>query len=739
MSRRVILSFGLSTQLLLGTAAYAQPEGAVAPAVTGSDGLLAREPQTPEEQFDAAVTMLQLSRPELARQYLTVLLAANPDDATLFAIRDKHGTATFVQMSRLEALQPDSIELLDRLTAAAQNQLDDPAFQDSLVQGLTGMLRQRQTSIDTMRALGDGAAPLIIRRLAAGATPAEETQLMEALLRLGPTVAAPLEACLLSPNEHLRAIAADLLGHLEAKSAVLPLSAVAFDPHSSPALVETAKRALARIQFGGPQYAHQVTNLRLAERLKSEATACLGQRTSFATGDDGLVPLWTWSEGAGTVQLSRVSPLSAALQRGEEYSREALQLAPTDEQAQALLLAHLLWRDVQTAGWGQPVPIGPGTATDLAMTVSPDLVAKVLQLGLDANNPAVSIAALKVLGQTGSRGSLLAGGSPLLAALDATEPRLQFAAAEAVLQLDPQQPFAGGRRVVEILARALNSEHQPRSLVIDPNPERGAAIGALISTLGFQTRLATTGQEGFDEAARGGDVELAVLHLNTVRWELTQTLANLRADPRTKGIPIAVYGPSELRGATYPKLKPYRLVSYVDDGSDAGTLRQQLSPLIAARAIPELTEEQRTAQIASAAYWLRHIAEGQRTKVFPLESAETALLRAADQSAVARDVLIALGSMGKPTIQERMAEIALAPGLNVETRRAAIVQLAFHIQKFGRMLTNATAQHVIDAYRQEQTPELREAWAAVVGALRPSLESATPLLLGYPVPAAPLP
>jgi CheY-like chemotaxis protein len=307
------------------------------------------------------------------------------------------------------------------------------------------------------------------------------------------------------------------------------------------------------------------------------------------------------------------------------------------------------------------------------------------------------------------------------------------------MQLDPQQAFPGGARVVEIFGRALMSSTQPKTVVVDPNVERGTAVAGLISGLGFEPGVATTGREGFEMATSEGNVELAVLHLNTVQWELSQTIANLRADPRTKRIPIAVYGPPALRSATAQKLRPYQLVSYLDDAGDPGQLRDQLSPLIGARQVPELTSEQRAAQRESAAYWLRHMADGQRSNLFPIEAAEGALSEAAGDANVGRDALMALGAIGKPSVQERMAAVGLSTGFALETRQAAVVQLAFHIQRYGRMIGAQTAQQISDAYQQGDPPALQGGWAAVIGALGPNPQGAAQQLLSYPPPDAPLP
>ncbi len=718
--------------------------GAATPAAVWSqtdarESLLSREPETPAETFQAVLTMLKLNRPALARQYLDAFMASAPDDAALLQLRDQHGTGTFVELSRIEALQPVGGELLDRLNQAARNQLADPAFQQSILRGLTGRPRERESALTLLHAIGDDAVPLVLRPLASGVSLEEEALLIQALLRLGRPAIAPLEAALMSPLPKLRATAADLLGRLEAREALLSLTAVAFEPTASPALQETARRAVARIQFGSPEQAQQVTSLRLVERLRETALDHFARKATWDADPDGSVSLWSWETAAGTVVHQHVTPEAASQIVGERLARQALVLAPDDPRNQALLLAIRMWRDVTTTGWDHPLPTGPGTAYDLALTLGPDLTQQTLRLGLEQGNAAAAIVSLHALALTGSRSELLTPGSPLLEALQAPEPRVQFAAAETVLQLDPVQPFPGASRVVEILVRALSGSVHKKTVVVDPNPRRGAAMAGLIATLGYEPGLAPTGQAGFEMAVREGNVELAVLHLNTIQWELSQTLANLRADPRTARLPIAVYGPPHLRNAAARQLQAYRLVSYLDDAGDIGILRTQLEPLVQQRTVPELTEAQRQEEMQAAAFWLRHIASSQRTRIFPLEPAETALLEAAERPGIAKDAFIALGAIGKPSVQQRLAEIGMASGVAQESQLVALAQLAFHIQRYGRLLENGTVSQVLAAWQNAATPELRSAWSAVIGALRPDPRAVTTELLRFTAPESPLP
>lgn len=730
--------FRRSLLILLIAAAFVAPDAARGQ-LPPRDSLLSREPETPAEMFQATLTMLKLARPALARQYLDAFMASSPDDATLLQLRETHGTTTFVQLSRIEALQPTGGELLDRLNRAAQNQIDDPAFQASLMAGLTGTARQRDSAITQLRALDEQAAPLVIRRLAQGASVSDEALLMQALLQLGPNATDPLIATLSSPHERLRIVAADLLGRMEAKRAVLPLTSIAFDSGVTATLQQAARQAVARIEFGSADRVQQVTGLRLAERLQFDALAHFSGAAEWETDDSGRVSLWTWDEAAGTAVQQQVSPTSASAWQAEQSARRALALSPADRRGQALLLAILMWRDVLTAGWEKPLPAGPGTAGDLALSLGPDVSREALQLSLEHSNAAAALVSLRALGSTGGRSELLAPESPVLAALQSGEPRVQFAAAETVLQLDPVQPFPGATRVVEILVRTLNGTPVRKSVVVDPNADRGAAIAGLIASMGYQPGLAPTGKSGFEMAATEGNVELAVLHLNTVQWELSQTVANLRADPRTARIPIAVYGPPQMRNAARRQVGTYQLISYLDDSGDPQILRAQLEPLIGRRSVPELTEAQRLEQIHSAAFWLRHIASGRRTQVFPLDSAELALAEAITRPGVSRDVLVALGAIGTPSAQQRLADASLSVGLSPETQLVAAAQLGFHIQRFGRLVNNQTAQQLSSAWRNAASPELKTALAAVVGAMRPESPAVTAELQIFPTAIRPLP
>src|SRR5690606_34130637 len=113
--------------------------------------------------------------------------------------------------------------------------------------------------------------------------------------------------------------------------------------------------------------------------------------------------------------------------------------------------------------------------------------------------------------------------------------------------------------------------------------------------------------------------------INTIRWDLSQTVANFRADARTAAMPIVVFGPETMRSRVDVLIGRNQPMTYIVETSTSDNLRIQLQPFLDSVHTPQLTPEQRAARTEAATYWLAHIANGQRTSVFPIAGAEEAL------------------------------------------------------------------------------------------------------------------
>lgn len=735
----------LSSLLLIAPqTAFAQPADEAPPADEATPAEpepspLARAPRNADEYFDAILLMVRLTRPELAAQYLDELLALEPDEETLLALREKHGTGTFLQLARVAALQPQAGDLLDRLTQASLARISDPAYLDGVLERLAGSPREQAEAVDELKHLGSAAVPPLLARMSNPESNVDRSLVVATLIQMGEPAVAPLLGAMRAPGERMRGDAIDALGYIATREQVLPhLWRPAFDAQSPPGVQHAARAALARLLFGDPERVSRVPSFGVGQRLRDAARSYFRGDVEWTLDEAGLVSLWVWDEEQGTVVEHRVSPASASMYVGQQLARDAMALEPANVEGQTLFLALALAGDRERAGWDQPLSTGSGTAHDLALIAGAGSAERVLDLALTEENPAAAIAALDVLGSVGTRHLLQKTSEswpPLIRALDAPDARVQFAAASAIMQLDPERGFGRAERVVEIFARELAGTSQPQSVIIDPNVDRASIVASLVGAIGFDASIAATGQEGFERAV-SQPIGLAVVHLNSIRWELSQTVANFRADARTRNVPIAIYGPPGMQDSVRELLTAQPVV-YVEEANDSRDLSRTLRPLLAQMTPPPLTDDQRSAQRMAAAYWLRHIAQGHRSQVFDLRPAETALANAVTEPALAPDALIGLGGVPTASAQERLAAAVTAPGFDLAIRETAALQLAFHIQRFGVLVQNGTLSQLNETFEQATEPAMQTALASVIGSLKPADESLSRTLREYPLPTAP--
>jgi len=737
---RLFQVWGCAVLLSWTTLAFAQEAPEAAPAAPADDPLVVK-PTTIAGKFSATLLMLKLARLDLAKYYLEQLLADNPTDADMLELRKAHGTGTFLQLTSVEALNPPAIELLNRLNQAIQNQISEPGYADALLDHLSGSPRERAEALAELQHLGPYAVPPILKRIA-GKQHADGEVLYLTLIRLGSNASAPLIGGLASPDTEVRALSARGLGQVGSQADIAWLWAPAFQPDEATGVQTAAREAIAKLVYGDEMAVNRISGEGASRKMLRVASDYLSGKHKWPEQQDDTpaISVWTWNETAGTIVEHSVSRTQAGIFNAERLAREAAKLSPELEQASVILLASLLTREVERNQWAMPLPETAGGALDLAVATGPALCEQVLRYALDHRLPAAALGALQALRWNGSV-ELLSRAAPhgaVIAALDAPDQRVQFATAVTILHWDPIVGFRGSRRVVEILTRALNAEASPASVVMDPNVLRANETAGLFAELGFPAEMAATGQQGFQVAAQRGDIQLAVLHPNVIRWELSQTIANLRADARTASIPVVIYGPEELRGQFDRVSHEYQNVAFLAEGTVPVDISKHLRPMLALLSPPPVTAAERSQQISDASFWLRRIATTNRGNVFDLVPAQEAIISSLKQPDLEENSLISLGSIGSLQAQQALLQTVTAPAASPEMRTLAAAQLAFHLQRHGLLLTRSEVTPISDLYRNEQDPGLRTALASVIGALKPTPEAARMELLRSPQSSAPL-
>jgi hypothetical protein len=699
---------------------------------------LLEEPKAPTALFDALVLMIDLERPNLANRYLKQLMDSDPSDADILKMRDKHGPAIFLSLGNDKRMQPNGAKLLNKMNTAFRKFAFDPTRIDSLIAKLSGSSSDREIAILQLRSTGSVAIPRMLQLVGSTADDSLRDQIVYAMTRMGKSILPALEGALESTNTKVRGTSIETIGFVGDESSVPYLWYAAFGDNQPSTIKQSARQALARILRGSQLKVSEVNSFGAVKQLHEIARSHFRGEHRWKLNDAKLVDLWSWDSQNNVVARWEVVPETASLIVGSRFAKQALNLSPDRKDLQAMYLGMRLAFDSHIAGWDKPLPKGPGTAHNLALLVGPDVAAETLAQSLTNPNPRAALAALGVLGQIGSRSQLASRGgkaSPILASLSYPDFRVQFAAASVILQLDPEQTFKGATQVVAILMRALNDGGVKAGLVIDPNDNRAASFSAYLGEVGYEPMFATTGQKGFEIAATRGDVEFIAIHAACIRWGLGQTIANLRADARTAGIPIVIYGPESI----YPKIEylftEYPLIGFATNGEK--TFKDGVRLFLKQRQTPSETDEQRNNRIEIAGYWFAHLASGRRTNIFNITRAEEVLFKAIDLPRVGENAVIAIGSIASTSAQHRIQEIAVNTTRDPAIREAAALQLAFHIQRHGVLLTKAQALEVEARWQGETDPQLRTSLASVVGTFKPKTKRVTDLLNSLPDAAVP--
>ncbi|MDA1017794.1 MAG: hypothetical protein O3A00_25470 [Planctomycetota bacterium] len=703
------------------------------------------EPQGLNELFDAIALSVKLARPQLARQYLEKFLALQPTDDQLLKIRDKHGPALFLKFSNIREMQPEGRQLLDRVNAAFSKRGIDPLRVDKFIDALAGDPSERRVAFEALRGGGPFVVPQILKKMETD--PIKRAIFMSSLIRFGRQIVPPLLGAMNSPSQSIREAAIEALGYMQTVETIPYLWAPAFDPNENPGTRTLARASIQRIRAGrtvGSFTPSVLSDVEVANALRKTAERHFRNDYEWPTNEDGTVDIWTWSTPKETLELLKVTPYDASLFVGQQFARQSLAFHPDNLDVQSLFLGFALAREARVAGWNRAMANGPGTAFNLALRSGADVTSRILTQALADENDHAARGALQVLSQIGGR-ELLATAegheSPLMTALDYPDSRIRMLASTTILQLDPVSVFSGSHKVVRELMRSISDGGVSRAVVADANSDRARTIAGRLAEQGYDAITVSSGRDAFRAASERGDVTIIMLEMNIARWALTQTIVNLRADARTRRIPIIVFGDPSRAAIIEKQLEKYALTAFVEYATTTDFFRSQVDPFLKSVAAVLPTPEQRNQQTIAAAYWFAEIASTHATRVFDVTVAQAALSEAINDPSLAANAIIGLSAVPSKFAQTRIADVVTNPNAELPLRIRAAAQLAFHIQRFGLKLPDdrinllkLAAKLAVDTNQ----PELATSLDSVLGSMRPSAPQVQKALQQFRLPLSPV-
>lgn len=485
--------------------------------VAGTFRLFQFDPETPKELLQGIRIAQQLDRITEARTWLRQLSERDPLSPELVALRREAGLATFVSFARDRRLQPEAGILLTTMRLALPQLSSDELTERATRLGTPG--RTRDDAVLDLLAAGDASLPVLLavpENTPAGQVAADLLEQWSVDFRAG-----LLE--LLSTSDSANQVRIlNLLGRTRRSELTLHLLRWQHSGESAE-VREAAGVAIQRLN--GAALANTADEaVRVLLMQAEQALQAAGQRQSSAT-----LPQIT-----ATVD-SRLYPDN--LKQAASLISDALAISP--EHTGGLLL--------QFVATAAAVPPELSQEPSVSADKSDDLLLAALAKSLDLEQGAAAIECLKELPKRSLASSQASAAEEVLGrAVGSADARVRILAS-TVIRAAGLNPPGARTAMLRTLATAKAGALKPEAVVIAPDSELALTLRQLLEDQQFAVKTARTGPQGFEAAAAQMNCELVFLSMYPSRWPASATIANLRADSRTRLTPIVLVGPEAKR------------------------------------------------------------------------------------------------------------------------------------------------------------------------------------------------
>lgn len=714
-------------------AAPGEPGKYADPAV---QALMDTDPQTPLDQMNVILLLLDLKQPKPAKIIFDKLYATEIDEPGLVALGKKIGMPGIYRLAEVTEFRPNGGIFARKVEMAMNSAARNPDRLAELIERLKEKsLDVRVAAIDELRQGREAAALALVNVLQDPTRLDEHAGVRAALASLGNDGIEPLGLIALRGSESDRTAALTALGMTDDHAARPALYSAAFGSENPSIVRQVASQGIVRGQGKLPSPIGAAAELYLdAKRLYLTRPTQLDRM--IEAGAIYNAHLWQWNAAAKKPELVTTKPRVVALAHAARLAEIAADITGRDPHAVTLAQAASLEAAMSAPETAKPqaapaaeapaadAPADPDAATAKPAATNaaaaPDTVG---QWNVDVKPTAAELRRLIEFTAANDRAAATAaairlhvtaegihalegiGGRPSTLVKLMTHPdrKIRFAALDAIIGLNPQQPFTGSSAVADALGYFAASTGTPKAIVADPNLSRARDIGGIVTSMGARADVATSARDAVRMVSADPDISLAVIYRPLLLAELGQLLAQFRADYRTARLPVVVYcEPNDVeRTRTLIASDPLAIAIYQPRTLEQ--LGQQIQNFTAAKEglVPP---EARAAQARRALSAMTKLL-AMNNKVFNLRPYETVLLNAAWNPTTSGETIGALAGFGSPSTQRTLADLASANTWPIDARVAAAHGFRESVGRFGTLLTTSEISQQYDRYNAAATAD----------------------------------
>jgi CheY-like chemotaxis protein len=340
------------------------------------------------------------------------------------------------------------------------------------------------------------------------------------------------------------------------------------------------------------------------------------------------------------------------------------------------------------------------TAKQLVGAADTRLLDDVLGESLAAGYVHAAVAAADALGERRDHSVLYTGDSrpsPLAAALHGPNRRVRYAALAAIMAIDPQSPFPGSSRVPETLAWFASGTGERRALVAMPTNTASTDMAGKLAAHQIVADATNSGREAVELALATPDLEFILVDMNIQAPNTREVLYQLRANPETGEIPIALL-------AADGRLEAAQRLAEEHERVIAAS--RPHSPEVVARTVEELHRiarrdtlqgPERATQAVQATARLARPATSVRS-FYDVRRAAPAIEAALYLPDASKSAIATLAKLGTPHSQLALLDFLAQPSLPMASRTQAAAAFRDSVRAHGTLLTSDEIVAQYDRY-----------------------------------------
>ena len=641
-----------------------------------------RNPQEPVPVAQAAEMLVNVELYDDAKAMLARLQALQLNDEQLLDLTAKIGSSFFQEIYLNRDLQPIGRAVGDYVLQGAHRGLQSPKRYDSLLRSLNSDdISARNTALRQLRTIGEPAMANILNAFTQDNRIEQFSGLRSALKALATELPQPIIAAGTANDPQVKLEAIRALAKINSKEALSVLYLAILTPNQdnlirSTALEILAKRAGAHIDsFQIEKWFRQET----MEALKLKRDPVLIRQSSN---------VWIWDD-----KLQKVisQPSNTALdrcRRASYFARGLYESNPLSTANRELYLMTQLELAKRVAG--------PNSAIDTAKQIQK------LRLTASETNallhsaiknelfPAAAACCeiLKSMGDVSVLTQLSGNYPPLTHAILSGERSVQFAALDAIAQLDPKQAFPGSSHAVTLAVFLASGSGQPAALIGDHRLDVAQTYAATVASSGLRGEAAQTGRELFKIATTNSDIEVILIRDNITSPGFDSLIQQLRNDWRTSRTPIALLYDDARRSQRAMLRLSRNNVTAIPFTSTPSLIGSSVDQMVNQVSTFRQDHLQRNRQANVAIHWLAKIAKDRQAySFFSLGRHQEKIRQLIYQPGFSTPVSEILSNIATPEAQRQLLDFASESGLPIEQRQQAVTAFQAAVKRVGILLT----------------------------------------------------